>query len=351
VNSTIPPSVEERPAEKLLIQFAAQLPSGPTLTNTIGRAQFATQFARRHPDSPVTCWLLDLYQTQQITASQVLPPNLQLTCTADPSLDPVELVAWSFTRQGNGELVREMLQMAHQRLTLGGCLVAAIDNASDRWLHKLLQDLFGKVTRQPSQDGVLYVAHKASPLKKLKNYAAQFAFRDGPRLIHLQSRPGVFSHRELDGGARALIKSMTVCSEAKVLDLGSGSGAVGIAAALRAENVQVDAIDANPRAVESTLASANRNDVPSLKASLDCDGRTVTPRTYDLVLANPPYFSHFRIARLFVEIAHRALKPEGVLILVTKTPQWYLDHLPGMFESITTQTTGHYHVVISRATH
>ncbi len=126
-------------------------------------------------------------------------------------------MAWAFTKQGNGELVRDMLQLGHERLVVGGTLAAAIDNSTDRWLHELLQNMFGKVQRQASGGGVLYTAKKTAPLKKLKQYAAELAFRDGERLIHLRTRPGVFNHRELDGGARALVKSMNVLPGMKIL--------------------------------------------------------------------------------------------------------------------------------------
>jgi 16S rRNA (guanine1207-N2)-methyltransferase len=65
----------------------------------------------------------------------------------------------------------------------------------------------------------------------------------------------------------------------------------------------------------------------------------------DLVLANPPYYSHFRIAKLFVDIAVRALKSGGTLLLVTKTPEWYLEYLPKNFTAVSHQAVGNYWVV------
>src|SRR5581483_2603471 len=189
--------------------------------------------------------------------------------------------------QGDSELTREMLQLGHQRLSFGGQMIASIDNPNDHWLHEQLQKLFDKVTRRAGSDGVIYLATKQGPLRKIKNYAAEFAFRDGERLLDLRSRPGVFSHRRLDGGARSLIKTMHVESGMRVLDLGCGSGAVGIAAAARRADVRVDCIDSNPRAIESALWASERNHV-KLTATLDCDGRSVESGAYDLVLANPP---------------------------------------------------------------
>jgi 23S rRNA (guanine1835-N2)-methyltransferase len=167
-------------------------------------------------------------------------------------------------------------------------------------------------------------------------------------LIYLRTRPGVFSHRELDGGARALIKSMAIAQGMRVLDLGCGSGAVSLSAAVRAGTVEVDAIDSNPRAVEATRWAAERNMAASVRAALDCDGSTIQTAAYGLVVTNPPYYSDFRIPTLFLNIAARALCSGGIVMLVTKSPQWYADHLPMDFAEATLKTVGNYVVLSAR---
>ena len=341
--------LKTRPQEQRLIDLAAELSAPRVLTNTVGRGQFAAAFAEQNAHSQVTCWLLDLYQLNECSAfCQPRRPNLQLVCLADPPADEFDLVAWSLSRTGQAELTREMLQIGYERLAIGGRFVASIDNAADHWLHEQLKRMFPKVTRRVEGRGAVYLATKTSPLKKRKEYSSELAFRDGERLIYVRTRPGVFSHRELDGGARAMIKVMEITAGMRVLDLGCGSGAVGLAAALRAEGVRVHAIDSNPRAVEAIEWGAERNNVSGLTAALDCDGTTAEPRAFDLVLANPPYFSNFRIAELFLRIAARALKKGGKLLLVTKTPQWYAENMPAAFDDAFTQPAGNYVLVVAR---
>src|SRR6478736_947170 len=136
-----------RSQERLLVDSISDLPSGRLLCNTSGRAQFAAEFARRNPDSPVICWFLDLYQMHESgRGGAPLPPNLHLACSSDPPLDECNLVAWSFSRQGDSELTREMLQLGHERLALGGQMIAAIDNPRDHWLHEQLQRIYSKVS-------------------------------------------------------------------------------------------------------------------------------------------------------------------------------------------------------------
>lgn len=338
--------MDVRPQEQHLIDRAAELPAGRALCTTAGRGQLAAAYATR-PECEVICWLLDLDQSQQARRELGrVPSNLHFECAPDPPPDEYAAAALCFSHKGDAELARETLQMAHQRLAMGGRFAAAIDNPRDQWLHEQLRAMFDKVTRQPERDAVVYLATKTRPLKKHKDYACELAFRDAEGLVHVRTRPGVFSHREVDGGARALLKTMPIEPGRRVLDLGCGSGAVGIAAALRAENVQVHAIDSNPRAIEAFLWAADRNGVSSrATTALDCDGTSVKPGTFDLVLTNPPYFSNFRIAGLFVAIAGRALRPGGTLLVVTKAPEWYLLNLSPAYRSVEDLVVGQYHVV------
>jgi 16S rRNA (guanine1207-N2)-methyltransferase len=337
-----------RPQEALLVELAATLPGGRVLCNTAGWAQFACAYAAAQPQAAVVCWLLDLYQAAESRRVAAGWPQVAVVCEADPPAGPFDLVVWSFSRQGDGELARELLQAGHERLAVGGELIAAIDNPRDKWLHEVLRDIFPKVVRAARPAGALYRAVKTAPLKKLKNYAAEFTYRVGERLLHVRTRPGVFSHRRVDDGARALIKSLSEPLPERVLDLGCGSGAVGLAAAIQSPQVRLLGTDSNPRAVEALVWGADRNGVAAqVQAALDCDGQAVPAAAFDLVLANPPYYSHFRLAELFCRIAARALATGGRLLLVTKSPEWYRRPLPGLaLDEI--RPAGEYHLVSAR---
>eukprot|EP00456_Euglypha_rotunda_P073534 TRINITY_DN66_c0_g1_i13.p1 TRINITY_DN66_c0_g1~~TRINITY_DN66_c0_g1_i13.p1 ORF type:complete len:147 (-),score=45.73 TRINITY_DN66_c0_g1_i13:23-463(-) len=123
------------------------------------------------------------------------------------------------------------MQQGHLRLVEGGRMVVTTDNDEDQWIHEQLQELFPKVTRRPyRKKGTIYLATKKKPLKKQKDFDTEFAFRDRGRLIKVHSRPGVFSHRRIDLGARTLINTMQIKPKMKVLDMGCGVGTVSLAA-------------------------------------------------------------------------------------------------------------------------
>ncbi|MBM4077610.1 MAG: methyltransferase, partial [Planctomycetes bacterium] len=341
-----------RTHEQLLIDVIPEVIGERVVCTTAGRAQFAEAYARGRPSSHVACLFLDLYQKNQ-SEFQVFDngpaSNLRLLCKSDLPEGECDLVAFPFRKGGDAELTRDLLQQGHLRLAIGGRMIVSTDNDEDQWLHEQLQSLFPKVTRRPVKKiGTVYLATKTQPLRREKPYDCEYAFRDQGRLIRVFSRPGVFSHRRIDLGARTLINTMVIETGMRVLDMGCGVGTVSLAAALRAEKVSVMALDSNPRAIECTQRNAELNEVPNITAILDCEGASASTGDFDLVLANPPYFSNFAIAELFLDTAYRALKRGGLVQVVTKTPNWFVERMPLWFVEIQSIQAKDYWIVSGR---
>lgn len=350
VEEEIPHSYFIRPQEKLLIDALPELSGKRVLCTSAGRAQFAVAYAQDHPDATVDCWFLDVFHKTQsefrISEDGPPPANLTLHCSPDLPEQEVDVVAFAFKKGGEAELTRELMQQGHQRLVEGGRMVVSTDNDEDQWLHNELKELFPKVTRRPiRKQGTLYFATKTKPLKKVRNFDCEFAFRDRGRLIYAYSRPGVFSHRHIDPGARALINSMEIRPGMKVLDLGCGAGTVSLAAAFQAENVLVHAVDSNARAIQSLNRGVAKNEAPGITAVLDAEGQSPASDDFDLALANPPYFSNYAIADLFLDTAHRALKPKSKVLIVTKTPNWFVERMPLWYGDVEVAEAKDYWIV------
>jgi 16S rRNA (guanine1207-N2)-methyltransferase len=331
-----PPVIAPYPQEALLVDAVPQISGQRLLCTSPGLAQFAAAAARALPDAVVSCTYLDLYRaTLAREHCGDSPPNLRIECAADLSADEADIVALPLSANGEAELTRDLLQSAHTRLRLSGKLFTTTNNQNDIWLDGQLCKLFRNVERRPSATGVLYVATKTEPLKKLKNFSCEFAFRDRGRLIRAFSRPGVFSHRHIDPGARHLIDTMEVAPGMRVLDIGCGAGTVALAAACRAENVHIHAVDSNARAIECTERGTALNDFPNITTELNATGNIAGAGTYDLALANPPYYAAHRITHHFLTAAHQSLRPGGTLVVVTKFPDWHREHMPAWFDDVT----------------
>ena len=344
-----------RPIEQSLLDAADEIRGERIVVVSNAGAQAAAEIAQKNPDSKVVCNFLDAFLADSARERNEGVENLEITCLPDLPEGLCNVAAIPFPSKGESDLAREYLQQVLQLLAADGRLFASSDNVKDRWLHEQLRASFQKVTNRETPKGRLYIASRPKPLKKVKDFSCWFAFRDGERLIHASSRPAVFSHRRMDNGARALIDSLTIvdgprAGEAvknnfRVLDIGCGNGSVGFAAALRAENVQVCAMDANARAVQCAALGAEKNGIAGFTTQLEAAGLCAEPGTFDLALANPPYFSNFKIADIFVQAAINSLKPGGRLHFVTKQPEWFADRFVEVFDEVSVFETRGYFVV------
>ena len=338
--------IRVRTSEQLLISATRELVAARLLCTSLGRAQFAADYVRRDPNAQVWCHFLDTHLAMLAReANSDLNAKLTICCQADFIAEDFDAVCLPCTSQGDAELTRDLLQTGHQRLVTSGHLFATTDNPADVWLHQEMKKLFDKVTRTPFANGVAYSATKMKPLQRLRNFYGEFAFRDKQQLIRALSRPGVFSHRRLDVGSRALIEAMEIRAGDRVLDLGCGSGVVSFAAALRSPDVRVLAIDSNPRAIECTERGAALNGITTIDTRLAADAACGSPGQFDLVLANPPYFSQFRISEIFLRGAARALREGGIVQIVTKRPDDYPARMAANFDAISVVAVRQYWIV------
>jgi len=339
-------------AERLMIERFPVHPAGRILCTSLGRGQLAAELAALPAVTSVACWFVDTYVAQDTREwcdlNQEITQPLEIVAQTDLPEGPFDGVAIPSSHRGEGELVRELFQQAAERLVPGGWLACGVDNPEDRWIHDELRKLFKKVRRDAHHHGVVYLATRDAPPKRLRNFRAEYAFRDSGNLVKVVTRPGVFSHRELDLGARALLEAVEVNPGERLLDLGCGSGAVGLALAMRQPNVTLHGIDANTRAVECTLAGAALNGLSNITAAVSATGEIPGEAEFDLAVGNPPYHSQFRIAEIFVQAARRALKPGGRVAMVTRKPEWFDARMRQFFLDIQVKESRSYYVVSGR---
>lgn len=289
-------------------------------------------------------------QSEQTTAIAARD-QLTLYCQSDPP----EEVAYSIgilglRRDGSAEWSRDLIQLFCSRLQPNGFFIVAVDHPDDQWLGDQLRKLarspkalkrYRSVDEKALQGATAYVIRREDLELRLRDFQCQFAFRDGGELIQAISRPGVFSHRRLDLGARRLMDEMVIPTGSHVLDIGCGSGVVGFAAARRDATVRVTALDSSARAIACTQLGAKLNDLTAqIRVHLSSDGTVPEGHQFDIALANPPYFANLRVAEMFLAASHRSLRPGGKIFAVGKQPDWYQAQLPRWFDRVQIHTRG-----------
>lgn len=349
---SLPPKVEEARLLEValeLIDAAGEAHRAHVAGISTGRGQAAVSLAHRFPDAAIDLWYLDLHHCALATdhsrdEAGNLPGNLTLRCTADLDREGLDWTLVPLSSSGEQELARDFVQQHYQGLAVGGNMIVSVDNPKDRWVHELLKSYEKKIRVRPFEDAVVYVLKKTHPLKKLKDFSCQLAFRDCDELIQLVTRPGVFSHRELDNGARQLLDAVDVYPEARLIDIGCGSGSVTLGLAKRDPSARVHAVDSNARALDCLQRGVALNQLENVSWELNAIGDYQDPGSFDMALANPPYFGNFLIAEKFLQAAQRSLRPGGRLVLVTKQPAWYEENLPRWFTECEVFASKRYHI-------
>ena len=230
------------------------------------------------------------------------------------------------------ELVLDQLQDIHANLVEGGALYAAFEGDPDEAL-KTMRLVWKNVNvLKRAKHSVFFRAVKRGAPAKTRDFAATWeASVPGGEPLEFTTYPGCFCHRRPDAGGLALaeVAAREVNGESQevILDMGCGCGLVGllVADAIRRQssisNLQssITLIDSHARAIAAAKANAARAGIEA-EFILSDDG---LPRgrvgEYDLFVGNPPYYSDYRIAEVFLETAYRALKPGGVCLTVVKT--------------------------------
>ncbi len=342
--------MEIRPTEAKLLEVSKTIPGRSIVVVSNGRAQSAAVLATERPNAKVVAWYLDKYRCELARDFHSnCPHNLSFVCHSDwpntESESTVDLVCIDLQKGGEAELNREILQTAYHQLKDGGALVTAIDNPKDKWLIEQMQAFDKSVKVRKFKRSIVYYVIKKKPLKKLKDFSCQIAFRDESSLIQLVTRPGVFAHRQFDNGARQILDLVEVYPECKIIEIGCGSGAMSLALAKRDPSAQVFAIDSYSRAIDCVKRGVEINELTNLEVELNHDGK-IGKRAgqFDMALANPPYYADFRIAQQFIETAVRALRLGGRMVLVTRKPQWYRDNLGQWLDEVEVFESRRYHI-------
>ncbi|NLV75298.1 MAG: class I SAM-dependent methyltransferase [Chloroflexi bacterium] len=231
------------------------------------------------------------------------------------------------------DLARLMLLAAAEALAPGGSLYLA--GANKEGIKSIAGDaaeLYGEgevLAFKHSNRVVRFIRPAALPEPLPERYAKpgiargtwhQFSAELAGEPVTLETRPGVFSWRELDDGTARLLEHMTVQPYDRALDLGCGYGVIGLWMAARVPRGSVTLVDSDLLAVESArrnLAAHGYTDVPVFLG----DGLEGLPnQRYTLIVSNPPFHADHQVnsatAERWMRLAYEHLSPRGRLVIV-----------------------------------
>jgi 16S rRNA (guanine1207-N2)-methyltransferase len=339
--------------ETLLIERLKHLPVAPASLLLAGNRTGATAMtaAVLFPQCAITCHSFDLHHARAILRNLAAnglfatfrhdpfatpPPDITPTrsaadlsqptpsplvaCTSslpDGTYDTALFMATPGTM--TGELILDQLEDIHRHLAIGGTCVIACE-ADTGPLFKQIRAIFGNLSIHLDKNDVCCVTvRKKEPLKHPRDFSATFpASLPGGETLSLVSLPGVFCHRRPDSGGLALAEmaARELKPSQRVLDMGCGCGLVGILLAKSQPGTRVTFIDSHARALAATQRNLTALGIEKSELILSDEG--FDRIGFHLFAGNPPYYSDFRIAELFLKTAHATLRTGGVCLIVAK---------------------------------
>ncbi len=98
-----------------------------------------------------------------------------------------------------------------------------------------------------------------------------------------------------------------------ILDLGTGSGNIAVSCAVFLDDCLIDSVDISPEALRVALYNAERHQVEQKICFMHKDmflvlGSEDFQRTYDIVIANPPYIPRSALSSLPPDVRHEPLR-------------------------------------------
>ena len=271
----------------------------------------------------VTCHVLDIYHRHAIEKVW----HAKAVCSAHLPEGPWDLVRFrTGPKLMSGELSLDLLQECHRASR--SVEVDFVGRERDR------NDLLNKIKDDPN---------------RVRSFRAEWpASVPGGEKLMFTSYPGCFCHRRLDEGglalaevvSREMLKSAEACAcgdlssdqpinrptdqvrNLQILDMGCGCGLVGLLIANRLSKLpnlpNLTLVDSHARAVEAARENAAKFGIPAEVILSDGGTPARMDGSFDVFVGNPPYYSDYRIAEVFLETAKRALKPGGVCYTVVK---------------------------------
>ena len=168
--------------------------------------------------------------------------------------------------------------------------------------------------------GCGFTAHYFTDNHNLSENRKDHSFRFSGNLLTFTTDNGVFSKTEIDEGTQILLEA-AVQEElhGSVLDLGCGYGVVGIALKSVYPDLQLTAVDINPRAVELTQLNCQKNHVEA--DVFVSDGFAGIASSFDHVLTNPPIRAGKKVIYKMFEDAFDHLNDGGDIYAVIRRKQ------------------------------
>ncbi len=261
-------------------------------------------------------------------------------------LDPESFDVVCLSLPKGKELARRLVYLAAWYLKPGGRFyVAGPKRGGVQGILKFTRELFGNI-REEAYGGGCRAACAVRPSAPVEDPGDGFGLREaeiGGKTWRFFTHPALFAYgaEGLDPGTRLLVEHLAIEPGERALDLGCGSGIVGLIAACQYQ-AEVVLVDVSAAALEASRRTLALYDLPPPQAEVrysDVIGE-VRGERFDVVLTYPPahppqgWALDRETARAFVKGAARVLHAGGRAYVVGSAGlpfhRWLRDAFPSV---------------------
>jgi len=297
----------------------------PPVCLAMGPPWPATQLVAALNGVETVCYQMDVYTGGRVR-EKLAQENLTAEVVVGPDLWDLpakfRTVIFPAAAYAERELKLDIVEQGFHVLEDGGLFLTLSEYEKDIQFAKWHKKIFGKFGETPkSKHGMAFWSTRTGEQPRRRHEVTFHARIGDAPSMSFASWPGTFSYGRMDAGARAMLEVAEIHPGDRVLDMGCGNGAVGCLASQRSgADGTITFVDSNARAVALSDLNAKANGLTNytLKTTATLEGLEMN--SFDVILANPPYYANSEVARLFINSARELLAPNGRFCLVTKMP-------------------------------
>jgi 16S rRNA (guanine1207-N2)-methyltransferase len=311
----------------------------PPLLVVLGSPTEVIHLLSAMPEVEATCWQMDLFQADRLRMELSQYGLKAKVETSGDVWDLPELfgtVIYLPPRRGERELKIDMVDQSQHVLRERGTFMVWSPYDNDPFFGSLLKKIYGRIhipqMLNEERSTLIWTTRETERPRRRHEVTIQCRIHEGESKRFV-SRPGTFSYGKFDNGARALCEVMEIEPGDRILDLGCGIGTNGIfAAQAGGESCHVAFVDSNMRATALTELNAKANGVGNFEIFATSTVEGPQEDSFDVCLANPPYFANSTIAQLFIQRGKQLLTPQGKFYIVTKQTEVLAKAVVEVFE-------------------
>ena len=159
--------------------------------------------------------------------------------------------------------------------------------------------------------------HYYTDNKDLISNPKEFDFYFDNEVFHFTTDNGVFSKDNVDYGSYILIKNIYKRNLGKtLLDLGSGYGPIGIILKRLNQDIDIEMVEVNSRAVDLSILNCDLNNT-DIKVHL-CEDIETLDHKFDTIVLNPPIRAGKKVIYELYEKSKAMLNENGHFYIVIR---------------------------------